>query len=344
MRRPAPAGSGLATAVVGSYPQPRWLVDPATLLSSGVPRVRMPDVWRVPDPLLGEAQDDAVRLAVQDMERAGVDIVSDGEQRRESYFNQFATALGGVDLDRPGMAVSRTGKPTRVPRVVGPIVRERPVHVRDARFLRDLTAREIKVTLPGPFTLTQLAQDDYYRDEERLAMAYADAVNAELRELEGLADVLQLDEPYLQARPDKARAYAIPAIDRALRGIVKTTVVHLCFGYAFTVKEKPSGYSFLPELDRSAARQISIEAAQPRLDLSVLAALPSKTIVLGVLDLGAPTAETPSVVAERISEALKHVPASRLVVAPDCGMKYLPRELAFAKLRAMVEGARSVSH
>jgi 5-methyltetrahydropteroyltriglutamate--homocysteine methyltransferase len=303
--------------------------------------VRMREVWRVPEALLEEAQDDAVRLAVQDMEAAGIDIVSDGEQRRESYFNQFATALGGIDLDRPGTAVNRVGKQIRVPRVMGPVVRERSVLARDVRFLRQATERTIKVTMPGPFTLTQLAQDDYYRDEERLAMAYAEAVNAELRDLEPIVDVLQLDEPYLQARPDRARAYAIPAIDRALRGIDKTTVVHLCFGYAFTVKDKPSGYSFLPELDRCSARQISLEAAQPRLDLSVLAALPSKTIVLGVLDLGAPTAETPAMVADRIGEALTHVPAARLVVAPDCGMKYLPRALAFAKLSAMVEGARA---
>jgi 5-methyltetrahydropteroyltriglutamate--homocysteine methyltransferase len=334
----------LTTTVVGSYPQPRWLVDHEKFDSTAVPRVRMREVWRVPEPLLEEAQDDAVRLAVRDMELAGVDVVSDGEQRRESYFNQLATALGGIDLDRPGTAISRTGKTVPVPRVAGPIERERPVLVRDVRFLRRVTDRKIKVTLPGPFTLTQLAQDDYYRDEERLAMAYADAVNAELRDLEPVVDVLQLDEPYMQARPDRARAYAIPAIDRALRGIGKTTVVHMCFGYAFTVKEKPSGYSFLPELDRCAARQISIEAAQPRLDLSALAALPSKTIVLGVLDLGAPTAETPEVVADRIRAALAHVPASRLVIAPDCGMKYLPRALAFAKLRAMVEGARSAAH
>jgi 5-methyltetrahydropteroyltriglutamate--homocysteine methyltransferase len=334
----------LTTTVVGSYPQPRWLVDHEKFESTAVPRVRMREVWRVPEPLLEEAHDDAVRLAVHDMELAGVDVVSDGEQRRESYFNQFATALGGIDLDRPGTAISRTGKTVAVPRVVGPVARERPVLVRDARFLRRVTDRKIKVTLPGPFTMTQLAQDDYYRDEERLAMAYADAVNAELRDLEPVVDVLQLDEPYMQARPDRARAYAIPAIDRALRGITKTTVVHMCFGYAFAVKEKPSGYSFLPELDRCAARQISIEAAQPRLDLSALAALPSKSIVLGVLDLGAPTAETPEVVAGRIREALTHVPASRLVIAPDCGMKYLPRDLAFAKLRAMVEGARSVGH
>jgi len=333
----------LTTTVVGSYPQPGWLVDHEKFKSNAVPRVRMREVWRVPEPLLEEAQGDAVRLAVRDMELAGIDIVTDGEQRRESYFNQFATALGGIDLDRPGMAINRVGKQTRVPRVVGPIERERPVLVRDAQFLRHATARKIKMTLPGPFTMTQLAQDDYYRDEERLAMAYAGAVNAELLDLEPIVDVLQLDEPYMQAQPDKARAYAIPVIDRALRGVSKTTVVHMCFGYAFTVKEKPSGYSFLPELDRCAARQISIEAAQPRLDLSVLAALPSKTIVLGVLDLGAPTAETPQGVAGRIREALGHVPASRLVIAPDCGMKYLPRELAFAKLRAMVEGAAGSS-
>jgi 5-methyltetrahydropteroyltriglutamate--homocysteine methyltransferase len=329
----------LATTVVGSYPQPPWLVDHDKLRSGGVPRVRMREVWRVPEPLLEAAQDDAVRLAVRDLEAVGIDIVTDGEQRRESYFNEFATALGGLDLDRPGIALSRTGKPTPVPRVVGPIVRERPVLVRHARFLRGETDRKIKVTLPGPFTLTQLAQDDHYRDEERLAMAYADVANAELRELEPIVDVLQLDEPYMQARPDRARAYAVPAIDRALAGIGKPTVVHMCFGYAFTVKDKPSGYSFLPELDRCAARQISIEAAQPRLDLSVLAALPSKTIVLGVLDLEAPTAETPQEVAARIEAALRHMPASRLVVAPDCGMKYLPRELALAKLRAMVAAA-----
>jgi len=330
----------LTTTVVGSYPQPRWLVDHEKFRSNAVPRVRMREVWRVPEPLLEEAQDDAVRLAVRDMERAGIDVLTDGEQRRESYFNQFATALGGLDLDRPGTAIARTGRPTRVPRVVGPIVRERSVLARDARVLRRATDRSIKITVPGPFTMTQLAQDDYYKDEERLAMAYADAVNAELRELEPLVDVLQIDEPYMQARPDRARAYAIPAIDRALAGITRPTAVHLCFGYAFTVKEKPSGYSFLGELDRCRATQISIEAAQPRLDLSVLSSLPSKTIVLGVLDLGDATAETPAVVADRVRAALRHVPEQRLVIAPDCGMKHLPRDLAFAKLRAMVDGAR----
>ena len=330
----------LTTTVVGSYPQPRWLVDHEKFRSNAVPRVRMREVWRVPEPLLEEAQDDAVRLAVRDMELAGIDVVTDGEQRRESYFNQFATALAGIDLDRPGTAIARTGRPTRVPRVVGPIVRERPVLARDARVLRSVTDRKIKLTVPGPFTMTQLAQDDYYKDEERLVMAYADAVNAELRELEPIVDVLQIDEPYMQARPDKARAYAIPAIDRALAGIGKTTVVHLCFGYAFTVKDKPSGYSFLGELDRCRASQISIEAAQPRLDLSILAALPSKTIVLGVLDLGDPGPETAAVVSGRIREALRHVPEARLVIAPDCGMKHLPRDLAFAKLRSMVDGSR----
>jgi 5-methyltetrahydropteroyltriglutamate--homocysteine methyltransferase len=330
----------LTTTVVGSYPQPPWLVDHARLRTNAVPRVRMRELWRVAEPLLQEAQDDAVRLAVADMEAADVDIVTDGEQRRESYFNQFATALEGVDPLTPGTAINRVGKPQAVPRIVGPVSRARPVLLHDVRFLRGITQRRIKVTIPGPFTMTQLAQDEHYRDPERLAMAYADAVNAELAELEPLVDVLQLDEPYMQAQPDRARAYAVPAIDRALRGLRKTTVVHLCFGYAFSVKDKPSGYSFLPELDRCAADQISIEAAQPGLDPSVLAALPSKTMVLGVLDLGSPETESADTVARRVDAALAHVPASRLVLAPDCGMKHLPRALARAKLAAMVAGAR----
>ena len=330
----------LTTTVVGSYPQPPWLVDHDRFRTNAVPRVRMREMWRIAEPFLEAAQDDAVRLAVADMEAAGVDIVTDGEQRRESYFNQFATALEGVDPVTSGTAINRVGKPQAVPRIVGPIARSRPVLVPDARFLRAITRRRIKVTIPGPFTMTQLAQDEHYRDPERLAMAYADAVNAELSELEPIVDVLQLDEPYMQAQPDRARAYAVPAIDRALRGLRKTTVVHLCFGYAFSVKDKPSGYSFLPELDRCAADQISIEAAQPGLDPTVLAALPSKTMVLGVLDLGSPHAETPDMVARRIDAALEHVPAARLVLAPDCGMKHLPRALARAKLEAMVAGAR----
>jgi 5-methyltetrahydropteroyltriglutamate--homocysteine methyltransferase len=332
--------SAIETTVVGSYPQPGWLVDRDTL-AARVPRVRAPEIWRVAEPWLAEAQDDAVRLAVGDMRTAGVDVVSDGEQRRESYFNQFATALEGLDLEHPGTALARTGRPTPVPRVVGPVRRARPVLVRDMRFLRSITQGRIKVTIPGPFTLAQLAQDEHYRDPERLAMAYAAAVNEELRELEPIVDVLQLDEPYMQAFPDRARGYAVPAIDRALAGLAKPTIVHLCFGYAFTVKDKPSGYSFLPELEACAAQAVSIEAAQPRLDLAILAALPSKTIVLGVLDLGDPAAETRDVVARRLEAALRHVPASRLVAAPDCGMKYLSRELARAKLRALAEGARA---
>jgi 5-methyltetrahydropteroyltriglutamate--homocysteine methyltransferase len=271
----------LLTTVVGSYPQPDWLVDKDKFKANVVPRVRMREVWRVTEPWLEEAQDDAVRVAVRDMERAGIDVVSDGEQRRESYFNQLANALEGIDLDQPGTAISRFGRPTLVPRVVGPIRRVQPVFLRDVRFLRSVTDRRIKVTAPGPFTLAQLAQDDHYRDEERLAMAYAAAVNDELRALEPVVDVLQLDEPYLQAQPERARAYAIPAIDRALAGLTKPTCVHLCFGYAYASAlagtQKPSGYSFLPELEACAAREVSIEAAQPRLDLSVLATLPPAT-------------------------------------------------------------------
>jgi 5-methyltetrahydropteroyltriglutamate--homocysteine methyltransferase len=332
---------GISTTVVGSYPQPDWLVDKTQFQLNAVPRVRLPKVWRVPEPWLREAQDDAVRLAVADMESAGIDLITDGEQRRESYFNEFANALEGLDRERPGTALSRRGTPTPVPRVIGPLARARPVNLRDAQFLRATTARRIKVTVPGPFTMTQLAQDEHYKDQARLAEAYAEAVNAELRDLEPVVDVLQLDEPYLQAQPERARAYAVPAINRALAGIRKPTIVHLCFGYAFTVKDKPSGYSFLPELDRCAASHVSIEAAQPKLDLAVLGSLPSKTIVLGVLDLNDPVAESPGTVAARLETALRHVPAARLVAAPDCGMKYLPRDLAFAKLRALAEGARA---
>src|ERR687891_149116 len=333
----------ITTTVVGSYPQPDWLVDRERFKKNVVPRIRLPQVWRLSPPWLEEAQDDAVRLAVADMERAGIDVVSDGEQRRESYFNRFANALGGIDPDRPGSAIARLGRPTPVPRVVGPIERVAPVSVAEARFLRAVAGRRIKITVPGPFTLSSLAEDEHYRDPEALAMAYAAAVNAELRDLEPLVDWLQLDEPYLQAHPDRGRAYGVAAIDRALAGLYNPACVHLCFGYAYTHalagSTKSGGYRFLTELERSAATQVSLEAAQPKLDLAVLAGLPSKTIVLGVLDLGDPAPETPDTVAWRLEVALKHVPAARLVAAPDCGMKYLSRDLARAKLNALTGGA-----
>jgi 5-methyltetrahydropteroyltriglutamate--homocysteine methyltransferase len=333
----------LVTTVVGSYPQPSWLIDRERLSERLPPRVRARELWRVPEPELEEAQDDATRLAVQDMERAGVDIVTDGEMRRESYSNRFATALEGVDLDAPGVALDRTGHENPVPRVVGPIRRTRPVEVRDVEVLRVLTARRIKITVPGPFTMTQQAQDDHYGDERSLALAYAEAVNEELRDLKAAgADVVQIDEPYLQARPEPARSYAVEAIDRALEGIDGETVLHTCFGYAHIVHDRPSGYPFLRELNGCAATHISLEAAQPDLDPAVLRDVPDKIIVLGVLDLGSNEAETPDVVAGRIERALGVLPPERLVVAPDCGMKYLTRQLAFRKLQAMVTGARLV--
>ncbi|HMG53091.1 MAG TPA: hypothetical protein VK601_06410 [Kofleriaceae bacterium] len=333
----------LPTTVVGSYPQPDWLIDREMLLTHGPPRVRMREVWRVAERFLEAAQDDATRLAIDDMERAGLDIISDGEIRRESYFNRFATALSGIDIDQPGIVVNRSGKQVPVPRVTGVVKRLRPVEVRDAEFLRRHTQRAIKITLPGPFTMTQLAVDEHYGDERALAMDYAAAVNEEARDLVAAgADYIQLDEPYLQAHPDKARRYGIEAIDRALAGIARPTIVHMCFGYAYVVKDKPSGYSFLPELDRCRAAQVSIEAAQPRLDLGILAALPSKTLMVGVLDLGDPAVETPAAIAARIDAALAHIAPERVVIAPDCGMKYLPRDVAFGKIAAMVEAARQV--
>jgi 5-methyltetrahydropteroyltriglutamate--homocysteine methyltransferase len=331
------------TTVVGSYPQPGWLIDRERLGERLPPRVRARELWRIPEPLLEEAQDDATRIAVQDMERAGIDIVTDGEMRRESYSNRFATALAGVDLDDPGVALDRTGHENPVPRVVGPVRRTHPVETRDVRFLRSITDRRIKITVPGPFTMTQQAQNDHYVDDRSLALAYAEAVNGELRDLkEAGADVVQIDEPYLQARPEAARAYGLEAIDRALDGVEGETVLHTCFGYAHIVKDRRAGYPFLRELDGCRATQISLEAAQPNLDPALLRELSSKTIVLGVLDLGTSDVEPPDVVAERIRRALAVTGAERLVVAPDCGMKYLPRERAFRKLKAMVAGARRV--
>lgn len=335
----------LPTTVVGSYPQPEWLVDRA-MLSKSVPRTRMHEMWRIPEERLEEAQDDATIVAIRDMERAGIDIVTDGEIRRESYSNRFATALEGIDADNPAIIVARTGsQKTPVPRVVGKVRRTRPVELGDMEFLRRNTDRAAKITLPGPFTMSQQARNEFYKDEEELAMAFAEAVNEEALDLQKAgADVIQLDEPWVRNNPEMAKRYAVKAINRALKGITVPTVIHLCFGYAAVVpgSNKPAGYSFLAELADTTASQISIEAAQPKLDLGVLKDLSSKTIMLGVLDLGNSEIETVATVADRIRNGLKHVSAERLVPAPDCGMKYMPRQVAFGKLRAMCEAAALV--
>jgi 5-methyltetrahydropteroyltriglutamate--homocysteine methyltransferase len=333
----------LPTTVVGSYPQPDWLVN-REMLSKTVPRVRM-DIWRVPEQWLEQAQDDATIVAIRDMERAGIDIITDGEIRRESYSNRFATALEGIDTAKPGHVRARSGHETPVPRVVGKIRRTRAVEVRDMEFLRSNTDRIAKITLPGPFTMSQQAKNEFYKDEEEMVMDYAAAVNAEARDLEKAgADVIQLDEPWLRNDPEAAKRIAVKAINRALEGLEVPTIVHLCFGYAALVpgETKPVGYSFLPQLSDSTAQQISIEAAQPKLDLGVLEELAGKKILLGVIDLADPKAETPQLVAERIRAGLKHVAADKLIPAPDCGMKYLPRALAFAKLKALSQGAAIV--
>lgn len=346
MTRSPVADSGvLPTTLVGSYPQPEWLVDRQKLRTRLPPRVRAREVWRVDEQLLEAAQDDATIVAIHDQERAGIDILTDGEMRRESYSNRFATALDGIDLDNPGHTLSRSGRPDIVPRVVGPIRRSAPVEVRDVTFLRAHTDRPIKITVPGPFTMTQQAVDDYYGDEAALAMAFAAALNAEIHDLvRAGADVIQIDEPYLQARVDKARAYAVPAINCALHGVEVPTVLHTCFGYGAIVPGKQVGasYPFLEELRDADVDQISIEAAQPRLDLAVLEHMGSKTMMVGVLDLGTEDVEAADLVAERIREALRHIDAQRLVLAPDCGMKYLSRQSAFGKLKSLVHAARTV--
>ena len=333
----------LPTSLVGSYPQPDWLIDRSQLLKQMPPRVRATELWRVAPELLEQAQDDATLLAIRDQERAGLDIVTDGEIRRESYSNRFATALEGVDIDNPGTTINRSGNPISVPRITAKIRRKHAVEVRDVKFLRANTDRMVKMTVPGPFTMAQQAQDDFYKDEAALAMDYAAAVNEEIKDLfANGADIVQIDEPWMQARPEKARQYGLKALNRALEGVPGTTAVHICFGYAQMVKEKPPGYSFLAEFEESTADQVSIETAQPNLDTSVLKKLPHKKIVLGVIDLSDPTVETPETVAARIRRALPHVPAERLIIAPDCGLKYLSREVAFGKMKAMVEGAAIV--
>jgi 5-methyltetrahydropteroyltriglutamate--homocysteine methyltransferase len=329
------------TTLVGSYPQPEWLLDRSQLLSRLPPRVRAKELWRIPLEYLAEAQDDATILAIKAQEDAGLDIITDGEIRRESYSNRFATALEGVDIGNPGTAMDRAGKPVPVPRIAGRIRRKHPVEVEDLKFLKKHTARKVKMTVPGPFTMLQQAQNDFYKSDEEAAMDYAAAVNEEIKDLFAAgADIVQVDEPYMQARPEKARAYGLKVLNRALDGIQGTTAVHICFGYAAVVHKRPSGYSFLPELAGCACRQVSIETAQSNLDCAVLAKLPGKKIMVGCIDLNDMTVETPEQVAARIRRALPYVPRENVILAPDCGMKYLPREVADGKLKAMVEGAR----
>ena len=334
----------ILTSVVGSYPQPEWLVDRERLLQRLPPRVRARDLWRIPGELLNQAQDDATILAIRDQERAGVDIITDGENRRESYSNRMANALSGIDRRRFGEVRGRTGRTTQVPLVTGPIRRTKPVEVRNVEFLRSQTRRTIKMTLPGPFTMAQQAVNEYYPDDQSLAMGFAEAVNEEIKDLFAAgADIVQLDEPWLESRVEQAGSYAVKVINRALDGVTGTTAIHVCFGYAAVVRNKPKrAYSVLAELAQTSADQISIEAAQPRLDLTSLRVLSGKTVVVGILDLNDPDVEEPSLLAQRIRAVLEVIPPDRLIVAPDCGMKYLPRNVAFGKLQSMVQAAELV--
>jgi 5-methyltetrahydropteroyltriglutamate--homocysteine methyltransferase len=327
------------TTLVGSYPQPDWLIDRKKLAGRFPPRVRARELWRVEESLLPEAQDDATVLAIRAQEEAGLDIITDGEIRRESYSNRFA--LEGVDIDHPGTALDRSGHPNPVPRIVGRIRRKHPVEVQDLLFLKKNTSRKTKITVPGPFTMSQQAQNDYYKSEEEAALDYAAAVNAEIKDLFAAgADIVQVDEPYMQARPEKARQYGLKALNRALEGISGTTAIHICFGYAAIIHQRPSGYSFLPELAGCSCQQVSIETAQSNLDTAVLQKLSGKKIMVGCIDLSDMKVETPENVAERIKKALPHVPKENVILAPDCGMKYLPRDVAFGKMKAMVEAAK----
>ena len=329
------------TTLVGSYPQPDWLIDRKKLAGRFPPRVRAKELWRIPEPWLAQAQDDATVAAIKAQEDAGLDIITDGEIRRESYSNRFATALDGVDIDNPGTALDRSGHPNPVPRIIGRIRRRHPVEVEDLKFLRRHTSRMVKITVPGPFTMSQQAQNDYYQTGEEAAMDYASAVNEEIRDLFAAgADIVQIDEPYMQARPEKARQYGLKALVRALDGVQGTTAVHICFGYAAVIHERPSGYSFLPELAGCGCNQVSVETAQSGLDCAVLAKLEGKKIMVGAIDLSTMAVETPETVAARIRRALPYVKPENVIIAPDCGMKYLTRDAAFGKMRAMAEAAK----
>ena len=329
------------TTLVGSYPQPDWLIDKARLLERVPPRVRATELWRVPAQYLQEAQEDATLVAIRAQEEIGIDVVTDGEIRRESYSNRFATALEGIDQDNPVAIVGRSGRPNYLPRIVGPIRRTRAVEVADLLFLKAHTTRQVKITVPGPFTMLQQAQNVYYPSEEAAAMDYAVALNAEIKDLFAAgADVVQIDEPYMQARPDKARQYGVKALNRALEGVKGTTAVHICFGYAAVIHARPEGYSFLPEFANCSCTQVSIETAQSNLDCSVLKKLPGKKVMVGCIDLADMAIETPQVVVERIKRALPYIKKENVILAPDCGMKYLPRDVADGKMRAMVEGAK----
>jgi len=331
------------TSLVGSYCQPDWLIDREKLQGQFPPRTRAKELWRIPEPFLKAAQDDATLIAIRDQERAGLDILTDGEIRRESYSNRFATALDGLDLDNYGTVITRSGKPVPVPRIAGPIRRNRPVEVEDLKFLRANTDRKIKITLPGPFTMSQQAVDEHYGDPAAAAMAYAEAVREEIADLFAAgADVVQLDEPWMQAKPELAEEYGLAALNAALAGAAGTTAVHICFGYAAMTKERPAGYSFLPQMADCLCDQVSIETAQADLDTSVLETIRGKTVILGVINLGDMAVETPETVAHRIRRALPHVDADKVVVAPDCGLKYLPRDVAFGKMKAMADGAAIV--
>ena len=329
------------TTIVGSYPQPDWLIDREKLSGRFPPRVRAKELWRVADPYLQQAQEDATLIAIRAQEDAGLDIITDGEIRRESYSNRIATALGGIDIDNPGTGLDRSGHPNPVPRIVGKITRLRPIEVEDLLFLKAHTTRKVKITVPGPFTMLQQAQNDFYRSEEEAAMDYAAALNEEIKDLfANGADIVQVDEPYMQARPEKARQYGIRALNRALEGVTGTTAVHICFGYAAIIHARPAGYDFLPEFAECTCRQVSIETAQSKLDCAILKTLGDKQVMVGCIDLSDMTIESPVVVASRIKRALQYILPEQVILAPDCGMKYLPREVANGKLRAMVEGAK----
>lgn len=335
----------LRTTIVGSLPKPTWLAEPNALFAP----------WRLSGQQLAEAQHDAVRLALADQIEAGIEVVTDGEQRRRHYIWGFLAGLTGIDTERLGSKRARGGRysdRTAVARIMGEVTRPTPVLVEACRFARAHTDRPLKVTLPGPMTVVDSLLDEHYRtDEQSLAMRFAAILNQEARELaEAGADIVQFDEPCFNIYLDKVQQWGIEALERCLAGVSTQTGVHICYGYgtpqvlAWKTRNQEWGHYgvTLPLLAATAIDYVSVECAASGVDVSVLAALKQKNVLVGVIDVGSETVESPELVAERIRRVLPYVAPERLFPCTDCGLVPRSRAAAQGKLRSLVVGAAIV--
>ena len=330
------------TTIAGSLPKPGWLATPGQLWAP----------WLLEGDALADGKRDAVRLALRDQERAGIDIVTDGEQTRRHFVTTFLEGLDGVDFAHKKSVRIRNRYDADVPVVVGPVARRHPVFVDDARFLRAATGRKVKVTLPGPMTMVDTLYDAHYKSREKLAWAFAEILNDEARAIEGAGvDVIQFDEPAFNVYFDEVRDWGVKTLDRAAQGLACVTAVHICYGYGIKANidwKKTLGSEWrqyeetFPLLARSAIRQVSLECANSRVPIELIGLLEGKDVLVGAIDVATDRVETPEDVAKTIRAALKYVPADRLQPCTNCGMVPLAREVARGKLRALGAGASLV--